>query len=157
MTKHIFKLILVCCIYLLTQTNCNTFSKPKPLFTDIPKYELFVNKNTSWVDINKIEDYEKLSKNENDTMIILTNDKMILITGQYRWLPNDTIILPTSGEFGVSYEVLENTKYKLSVDTLITIGQQQFIRKRNAAFQWWTEIIPRIKGLGKGFVTVSGP
>ena len=143
---------------MLTQTSCNIFSKSKPLFTAIPRHELFVNKNTVWVDFTEIEDYrKKLSKNENDTMIILTSDKMILVTGQYGWLPNDTIIMPTSGEFGINYEVLENTKYKLSVDTLITIGQQQFIRKRNAEFQWWTEIIPEIKGLGKGSVIVSGP
>ena len=158
LTKRIFRLTLICSICLLTQTNCNIFSKPKPLFNAIPKHELFVNKNTTWVDFNEIEDYrKKLSKNENDTMIILTSDKMILVTGQYGWLPNDTIIMPTSGEFGINYEVLENTKYKLSVDTLITIGQQQFIRKTNAEFQWWTEIIPEIKGLGKGSVTVSGP
>jgi hypothetical protein len=128
------------------------------LFNGIPKHELFVNKNTVWVDSKENEDYrKKLSKNENDTMIILASDKIILITGQYGWLPNDTIIMPTSGEFGIKYEVLENIKYKISVDTLITIGQQQFIRKTNAVFQWWTEIIPEIKGLGKGSVIVSGP
>jgi hypothetical protein len=158
MIKRFFKLMVICNIGLLTLINCNFFSKQKPLFNGIPRHELFVNKNTIWVDFNEIEDYrKKLSKNENDTMIILTSDKMILVTGQYGWLPNDTIIMPTSGEFGIHYEVLENTKYKLSVDTLITFGQQQFIRMPIADFQWWTEIIPNIKGLGKGSVIVSGP
>jgi len=90
-------------------------------------------------------------------MIILTSDKMFLITGQYGWLLNDTIIMPSSGEFGINYDVLENKKYKLGIDTVITVGQKQFIRQLRAKFEWWDEIIPRIKGLGKGSVIVSGP
>ena len=154
---RILNFITICSICILTLTNCKYF-KAKPLFNGIPKHELFINKNTTWVDFNEIPDYrKKLSKNENDTMIILTSDNMILIIGQYGWLMNDTIVVPTSGEFGINYEVIENKKYKLSVDTIITFGQQQFVKEKKAEFQWWNEIIPEIKGLGKGSVTVSGP
>ena len=132
--------------------------KTKPLFDKIPKHELFVDKNVAWVDFNEIPDYrKKLGRNENDTMIILTSDKMILITGQYGWLLNDTIIMPTSGEFGINYEVLDNKNYNLGVDTVITVGPKQFVRQQRAKFEWWDEIIPKIKGLGKGSVIVSGP
>lgn len=148
-------LIIIGSVCILTQINCD---RSKPLFNGIPKHELFINTNITWVDFNEIPDYrKKLGKNGNDTMIILTSDKLILITGQYGWLMNDTIIMPTSGEFGINYEVLENKKYKLSVDTVITIGQQQFVREKRAQFQWWNEIIAKIKGLGKGSVIVSGP
>lgn len=158
MTKLAFTVLLLSVICLLTQTNCNTFSHDKPLFKEIPKHQIFVNNSTRWVDFNEIENYrKKLSKTENDTMIILTLDKMILVTGQYGWLPNDTIIMPTSGEFGINYEVLENKKYKLGIDTVITMATQKFTRKTNAKFEWWDEVLPRIKGLGKGSVTVSGP
>ena len=139
----------------LTQTYCN---RSKPLFKEIPKHELFIHRDIDWKDFNEIPDYrKKLGGNENDTMIILTNDKMILITGQYGLLLNDTIIMPTSGEFGINYEVLENKKYRLFTDTLISFGQQQFVREKKATFQWWDEILPTIKGLGKGSVIVSGP
>ena len=138
----------------LTQISCKT----KPLFDKIPKHELFVDKDVTWVDFNEIPDYrKKLGKNENDTMIILTSDKMFLITGQYGWLLNDTIIMPSSGEFGINYDVVDNKKYSLGLDSVITIGQKQFIRQRRAKFEWWDIIIPRIKGLGKGSVIVSGP
>lgn len=152
---RILYLIITCTICILTQTYCN---RSKPLSNGIPKHELFINKNITWVNFNEIPDYrKKLGKNENDTMIILTSDKMILITGQYGWLLNDTIIMPTSGEFGINYEVLENKRFRLSVDTTITIGRQQFVREKKAEFQWWNEIIPKIKDLGKGSVIVSGP
>jgi hypothetical protein len=90
-------------------------------------------------------------------MVILTSDNMILITGQYGWLPDDTITMPTSGEFGINYEVLDNKKYRLGIDSVIDIGHKRFVRQQRAKFEWWDEIIPEIKGLGKGSAIVSGP
>ena len=46
-------------------------------------------------------------------MLILINDRLILITGQYGLKPKDTVIMPYSGEFGINYEVLRNNNYKL--------------------------------------------
>ena len=147
-------LLSICCIFTLTQISCKT----KPLFDKIPKHELFVDKELTWVDFNEIPDYrKKLGESENDTMVILTSDKMILITGRYGWLLNDTIIMPTSGEFGINYDVLDNKNYKLGFDTVITVGQKQFVRQQQAKFEWWDEIIPIIKGLGKGSAIVNGP
>jgi hypothetical protein len=147
-------LIVIFLVCILTQTDC----KRKPLFNKIPKHDIFVDKNITWVDFNEIPGYrKKLGKNENDTMVILTSDKMILITGQYGWLLNDTIILPTSGEFGINYEVLDNKKYSLGLDTTITFGHQQFVKQPRAKFEWWDELISKINGLGKGSVIVSGP
>jgi hypothetical protein len=153
------RLITICIICVLTQTNCNDNSSDKKLiFNGIPRHELFVNKNLIWGNFSTDTDYyKKVGSKDIDTMIILTADKMLFITGQYGLLSNDTTVMPFSGEFGINYEVLENTKYRLSIDTLITIGQQQFIKKTKAEFQWWNEIIPQIKTLGKGSVIVSGP
>ena len=100
---------------------------------------------------------KKMGRNENDTMLILTKDKLIYIYGQYGWLPTDTIIIPYSGEFGINYEIFENKNYHLSLDTIITLGNQQFIKKQNVDYQWWSEILPGIRKLGKGSVIVSGP
>lgn len=98
-----------------------------------------------------------MGNNGNDTMIILTKDKLIYVYGQYGLLPNDTIIIPYSGEFGINYEVFENKEYKLASDTMINIGNQQFVKRRNVVYQWWNEILPGIGKLGKGKVIVSGP
>jgi hypothetical protein len=132
------------------------FSK-KRLFKKTPEHEFFINKNTTWLDSDMVDYRKKFGKNENDTMVILTKDKLILITGQYGLLPNDTIIMPSSGEFGINYEVLENNKYRLSHDTLITISEQRFLKRSDVKFEWWNEIIRRIKGLGKGKIIVSSP
>ena len=89
-------------------------------------------------------------------MIILTTDYMILITGQYRWLSTDTIIIPSTSLSGINYEVLKNDQYNLSADSIITVGKQQFIKKGNTKFEWWVELLPEMKRLGKGNVIITG-
>lgn len=100
---------------------------------------------------------KSIGHQEIDTMLILTNDRLILITGQYGLKPKDTVIMPYSGEFGINYEVLRNNIYKLSKDTIIRIRGQEFITTQQAKFEWWPEIIDKIKKPGRGKVIVSGP
>jgi len=100
---------------------------------------------------------KNIGEQEIDTMLILTNDRLILITGQYGLKPKDTVIMPYSGEFGINYEVLRNNNYKLFKDTVIKIRGQEFIMTQQAKFEWWPEIIDKIKKPGKGEIIVSGP
>ena len=100
---------------------------------------------------------KNIGEQEIDTMLILTNDRLILITGQYGLKPGDTVIIPYSGEFGINYEVLQNNNYRLYKDTIIKINGQEFITTQRAKFEWWSEIANKIKKVGKGKVIVSGP
>ena len=153
----IFKHIIIGIFCFLTLNSCRYLYKKKPLFSKIPQHAIFVNRNTMWMDFKEFDGTGKrLGKNKNDTMIILTTDYMILITGQYRWLSTDTIIIPSTSLSGINYEVLKNDQYNLSADSIITVGKQQFIKKGNTKFEWWVELLPEMKRLGKGNVIITG-
>jgi len=123
----------------------------------IPPHEYYVRSNIMWGNGPKPDYLKRIGKNENDTMIILTKEKLIYIVGQYGLNQFDSLLIPYSGEFGIKYKVVDNKNFKPQVDKVITIGTREFLRNRNVNFQWWPEIIDKIKRNGKGTVIVSGP
>ena len=128
----------------------------KPIFTQIPEYRVFVNPNTIWArDTVYMDSTRRRGASELDTMVVLTKDYMLLITGQY-CMRDDTIILPCDGYYGIHYEVLINFTHSFA-DREIKIGPSKFVRNPQAIFEWWDYCIPQIKGLGKGVVIVGGP
>jgi hypothetical protein len=124
----------------------------------IPPHTYFINSNTIYDDLNIDPDLpKKISKNESDTLVILTNEKIIFIIGQYGIQNNDSIIIPCSGEFGIRYEVRDNKGYNLDTTTMINLGKQKFTKNKLVNFQWWPEIIDSIYFNGQRLVIVSGP
>jgi hypothetical protein len=126
---------------------------------DIPLHQLFIKKKIEW-QTSPYEDstYMKaIGQREIDTMVIVTRDKLILISGQYGLKPGDTVIMPYSAEFGITYEVVPSDKHDHLKDTTIKISGQSFIPTPKVKFEWWPEIIHRIDKGGKGKIIVSGP
>jgi hypothetical protein len=138
-------------------SNCRSSKQFDP--KDIPPHALFIKKEIMWQKspYDDLQYMKNIGEQEIDTMLILTNDRLILITGQYGLKPKDTVIMPYSGEFGINYEVLRNNNYKLFKDTVIKIRGQEFIMTQQAKFEWWPEIIDKIKKPGKGEIIISGP
>jgi len=138
-------------------SNCRSSKQFDP--KDIPPHALFIKKEIMWQKspYDDLQYMKNIGEQEIDTMLILTNDRLILITGQYGLKPGDTVIIPYSGEFGINYEVLQNNNYRLYKDTIIKINGQEFITTQRAKFEWWSEIANKIKKVGKGKVIVSGP
>ena len=147
--------LILCNFIVLLIYSCNLSEKN---IYSIPKHSYYINSNTIFDDFVIDPEYlKKMGRNEKDTMIILTSNKMIFILGQYGVQPNDSIIIPYSGEFQINFEVNDNQKYNLQLDTIIKIGNQKFVRRKNVNFQWWNEKKDRIVKNGKGSVIVSGP
>lgn len=149
-----YQIILIIAIVALGNCSSSKDFDPK----EIPKHAFFVKKDIGWQKspYNDLQYMKAIGQKDFDTMLILTNNKLILITGQYGLKPGDTVIMPYSGEFGINYEVLPGNNYELSKDT-ITINGRGFIATEKAKFEWWPEIINKIKRTGKGKVIVSGP
>lgn len=138
----------------------------KALFSATPNHAIFVNRNTLWqhdtipVSMEDVTDtfcIEKVGTNENDTMLILTDDYIILVFGKYTQGLNDTIILPQSGYSGINFEIIKNERYNLKNDSIIQLGQNTFLRKTKASFNWWEWVLPYMTDTGKGSMIVSGP
>ena len=145
------------CVFLvlliLLDSSCSNSKRRNP---NIPEHEFFVRKNIGWKNFSDLEYLKKVSS-EIDSMVILTPKKIIIIIGQYGILENDTILMPWSGEFGINYDVRENTNMPLFKMSAIKIGGQTFIKSTKVNFQWWDEINDRLDENGSGSVIVSGP
>ena len=155
MRFFVFQIISI--IATVALANCSSSKNdfdPK----EIPTHVFFVKRNIKWQE-SPYDDlqYMRAIGKTDDSMLILTNDKLILITGEYGLKPGDTLIMPYSGEFGINYEVSQNDNYQLFKDSIIKINGQEFIITQKAKFEWWPEIINKIKKVGKGKVIVSGP
>src|SRR4030095_4753650 len=131
----LFRIVPVTVVVFLFGCNSTKQFNPK----DIPQHSFFIKRDIAWQTSPYGDtDYMKaIGQNATDTMVILTHDKFILITGQYGLKPGDTVIMPYSGEFGINYEVLQNNNYKLFQDTIIKIRGEEFISTSNAKFEWW--------------------
>ena len=138
-------------------SNCT--SRKKFDSKDVPLHQLFIKKRIDW-QASPYDDstYMKaIGQQDTDTMVIATRDKLIIISGQYGLKPGDTVIMPYSGEFGITYEVVASDTHDHLKDATITIGKQSFIPTSKAKFEWWPEFVHRIDKVGKGKVIVSGP
>jgi len=155
MRSAAFRIITIVSITVFV--NCSSSGKFDP--KEIPAHAYFIKREIKWQEspYDDLWYMKSIGKKDIDTMLILTNDKLILITGQYGLKPADTVIMPYSGEFGINYEILQNDSYKLFNDTKITISGQEFVATQKAKFEWWPEIISKIKKPGKGKIIVSGP
>ena len=144
-------------IAIVALANCSSSGKFDP--KEIPTHIYFIKRDIKWKEspYGDLQYMKAIGKKEIDSMLILTNDKLILITGQYGLKPGDTIIMPYSGEFGINYEVSQNNNYRLYKDTIINLNGQEFITTQKAKFEWWPEIANKIKKVGKGKVIVGGP
>ena len=144
-------------IAIVALLNCGSSKEFDP--KEIPTHVFFVKRDIKWQEspYDDLQYMKAIGKKDIDSMLILTSDKLILIAGQYGLKPGDTVIMPYSGEFGISYDVSKNDNYRLFKDTLIKINGQEFITTQKAKFEWWPEITNKIKKIGKGKVIVSGP
>lgn len=145
--------ILTILIFSLTIFSCSNQKSEK---LEIPTHELFIPENIEWINFEFDIDYLKSVSKEEDSLIILTQEKIIIIKGQYGLLPNDKILIPWSGEFGINYRVIKNKKFELSADTL-QFNRRKFLKSNIVNFQWWDEIIGCIDNTGSGTIIVSGP
>ena len=152
-----FAFQIISIIAIVALANCSSSEKFHP--KEIPTHVFFVKRDIKWQKspYDDLQYMKAIGKKDIDSMLILTNDKLILITGQYGLKPGDTVIIPYSGEFGINYEVSQNNNYRLYKDTIIKINGQEFITTEKAKFEWWSEIANKIKKVGKGKVIVSGP
>ena len=150
-----FQIISITAIVALA--NCSSSEEFDP--KEIPTHFFYIKRDIKWQEspYDDLQYMKAIGKKGIDSMLILTNDKLILITGQYGLKPFDTVIMPYSGEFGINYEVLQNNNYRPYKDTIIKINGQEFIKTQKAKFEWWPEIANKIKKVGKGKVIVSGP
>lgn len=148
---------IISIIAVVALASCSSSKEFDP--KEIPTHAFFLKRDIKWQESSYDDPkYMKaIGQKDIDTMLILTNARLILITGQYGLKPGDTVIMPYSGEFGINYEVLQNNNYRLFMDTIININGQEFIATQKAKFEWWPEITNNIKKLGKGKVIVSGP
>ena len=122
----------------------------------VPKHELFIPEEIDWIDFEYDIDYLKFVSSDVDSLIILTKEKLIIIVGQYGLLPNDTMLIPWSGEFGIHYEVIRNKDFNMLDDSLSFNGRK-FTKTKLVNFQWWDEINRKIDKIGTGVIIVSGP
>jgi hypothetical protein len=151
----ILTIILITSIGVLSKCTSRKEFDPK----DIPIHQMFIKKKIEWqTSLYEDSTYMKaIGQREIDTMVIVTRDKLIIISGQYGLKPGDTVIMPYSGEFGIAYEVVRSDKHDHLKDATIKIGGQSFIPTSKAKFEWWPEIIHKLDKVGKGKVIVSGP
>ena len=142
---------------IIVTTSCKSLKDFDP--KEIPNHAYYVKSDITWQKSPYVDlQYMKaVGESDIDTMLILTNDRLILIKGQYGLKPGDTVIMPYSGEFGINYEVLQNNNYNLFKDTTIKMFGQEFIATTKAKFEWWPDMLDKIKKTGKGKLIVSGP
>jgi hypothetical protein len=155
MRHLIFQIIALILTGIFSTCSSSKEFNPK----EIPDHMIFVKKTIAWQK-SPYDDLQYMKNIEieyNDSMLILTDDMLIIITGQYGLKPGDTLIMPYSGEFGINYEVLQNRNYRPFNDTVIKINNQEYIATPKAKFEWWPELFDKIKKPGKGKIIVSGP
>ncbi|MDP4262291.1 MAG: hypothetical protein Q8941_07145 [Bacteroidota bacterium] len=146
--------ILLC--FLLAGVISGCFNREKKKLS-VPVHSYYIPQKIQWQETEFDPGYlKKVSKEDIDSMIILTKRKIIIIKGQFGLTVADSILMPWTGKFGITYEVLNNEGAELS-DNTIHFGKTIFIKWGKVNFQWWNEILGKIGSTGKGTIIVSGP
>lgn len=117
----------------------------------IPKYSIFVPNEID------LQVYSGNYTEKIDSILIVTDNQIIIYQGEFAALDKDTIINPivVTGGSGFHFRIIKNETYKLEYDNIIW-NKRKFSNQSSFNFQWW-DYLSDYLDKKNGTIVVGGP